>query len=70
LVIAGSRLFASKFHREFKPGQQFQEMIKDSDFNETRFIVITVLIFVSIIGQIVYPINLSIGLIKKWKTSS
>ena len=69
-IIPIFALITSIFYREFIPGQNFQKMIKDSAFNETIVLIITILILISVIGQIVYPINLSIGIIKKRKTSS
>lgn len=50
--------------------QFFRESIMEYDFNNKLTIVIYLIALISIFGQVIYPINILYGLIKKNKISS
>lgn len=63
-------LIVSQFYKELDTSQGFQRMVYVTDFNQSVFMISAIFIFIGIVGQLLYPINLSVGLIKRIKSSS
>ncbi|WP_273276156.1 hypothetical protein [Maribacter polysiphoniae] len=60
----------SNFHREIIPGSDFQSIMKDSEFNDNLLLLTFIILLLTILGQVIYLINLVTAFLKSIKTKS
>ncbi|SFR51803.1 hypothetical protein SAMN04490243_2518 [Robiginitalea myxolifaciens] len=61
---------ALRMKRDTYPGEDYQQFLRDMDYDQNLIMIAAVLLFITLVGQLLFPVNLIWSLIKGQKHNS